>query len=154
MDCLSNSCLANGTRRRFLFTDFVGTLHAEEIVAAGDQGRNDFALEADHAVVLPSRLGGRAGRGAAVGRGIAVGTIGESGDVYGKAGLVAGARWVAPHSPSQRVIQALWKRGRQARSRWLAPSALRLGVTSRVATEAGERVYRFKRGPNGLGRRW
>lgn len=111
MDCLSNSCLANRTRWHLLFTDSVGTLHAEEIVAAGDQGRNDFALEADHAVVLLSRLGGRAGRGATIGRGIAVGTIGESRDVYGKASLVDDGRWVARHSPHQRVIKTFWKRG-------------------------------------------
>lgn len=153
LDCLSNSCLANRTRWRFFFTDFVGTLHAEEIVAAGDQGRNDFVLEAYHAVVLSSRLGGRAGGGAAVGRGIAVGTVRKSGDVDGKAGLVARARGVAPHSPSQGVLQAFREGGRQARSGWLAPSALGFDVTRRVATKAGERVYGFERGPNGLGRR-
>lgn len=148
LDCLSNSRLANGTRRRFLFTDLVGTLHAEEVVAAGDQGGDDFALEADDAVVFPARFRGGAGGGTAVGRGITVGTVGEGGDVDGEAAWV-GVGWVAPRSPRQRVIQVIRKSGRQTRSRRLAPLALGLGV----ATEAGQRVDGFKRSPNGLGRR-
>lgn len=80
--------LADWAEGHLLLADLVGALHAEEVMAAGDEGGHHFAVEADDAVVLAPRLRWGAGGGAAAGRGVAVGTVGERGDVNGKPDLV------------------------------------------------------------------
>lgn len=80
--------LANRAEWHLFLADFVGAPHAEEVVAARNEGSYDLVVEADDAVVFAPRLRWGTGGGAAAGRGVAVGAVGERRDVYGKPCLV------------------------------------------------------------------
>lgn len=99
-------------------TDAIGALHAEQVVATGDQRRDDFTLKAHRAVpaALPAGPRGGAGRGAGGGGGRGVGRhpgevgareVGDAGGqrVAGVAGEAQGSTpGVTAHSAGQGVL--------------------------------------------------
>ena len=65
--------MADGTSGLAPLADAIGTLHTEQVVSAGDQRRDDLALEAHGAVAAALPAGARRGGGGrgGGGRGVA-----------------------------------------------------------------------------------